>query len=41
MFVQSVRFVESHTTQNGNGNGRRTKAQREISIFGQESGWHT
>ena len=37
MFVQSVRFVESHTTQNGNGNGRRTKAQRDISIFGQES----
>jgi type I restriction enzyme M protein len=37
MFVQSVRFVESHTTQNGNGNGRRTAAQRDISIFGQES----
>ncbi len=37
MFVQSVRFVESHATQNGNGNGRRTAAQRDISIFGQES----
>ncbi len=37
MFVQSVRFVESHATQNGNGNGRRTRAQRDISIFGQES----
>ena len=35
MFVQSVRFVESHTSQNGN--GRRTRAQRDISIFGQES----
>ena len=37
MFVQSVKFVESHATQNGNGNGRRQRGQRDISIFGQES----
>ena len=38
MFVQSVRFVESHATQNGNGNGKKkTDAQRKVSIFGQES----
>jgi type I restriction enzyme M protein len=37
MFVQSVKFVESHATQNGNGNGRRRRGQRDISIFGQES----
>jgi type I restriction enzyme M protein len=34
MFVQSGRFVESHTSGNGNG---RSKAKRDISIFGQES----
>ena len=37
MFVQSVRFVESHATQNGNGKGRKRRGQRDISIFGQES----
>jgi len=45
MFVQSVKFVQSHATQNGNGNGKgngknsgkRHRGQREISIFGQES----
>lgn len=39
MFVQSVRFVNSHATQNGNGNGKKKKGrgQRDISIFGQES----
>ena len=39
MFVQSVRFVESHATQNGNGNGKGPKARgkRDVSIFGQES----
>jgi type I restriction enzyme M protein len=39
MFVQSVRFVESHATQNGNGKGKGPKARgkRDISIFGQES----
>ena len=38
MFVQSVRFVETHATQNGNGNGKKkTNAQRKVSIFGQES----
>ncbi len=35
MFVQSVKFVESHATQNGNGLSRR--GQRDISIYGQES----
>ncbi len=34
MFVQSVRFVESHASGNGNG---ESKAKRDISIFGQES----
>jgi len=37
MFVQSVRFVESHATQNGNGKGKKGRGQRDISIFGQES----
>ncbi len=37
MFVQSVRFVESHATQNGNRKGRKRRGQRDISIFGQES----
>ena len=40
MFVQSIRFVESHATQNGNGKGKsqkKTNAQRNVSIFGQES----
>ena len=37
MFVSSVRFVESHATQNGNGKGRKARGQRDISIFGQES----
>jgi type I restriction enzyme M protein len=36
MFVQSVRFVESHATQNGNG-GPLTRGKRDISIYGQES----
>jgi len=36
MFVQSVRFVESHATQNGNG-GSHTRGKRDISIYGQES----
>ena len=37
MFVQSVRFVESHATQNGNSGNRKSRGQRDISIFGQES----
>ena len=37
MFVQSVRLVESHATQNGNSKGRKARGQRDISIFGQES----
>ncbi|MBI5846183.1 MAG: SAM-dependent DNA methyltransferase [Deltaproteobacteria bacterium] len=37
MFVQSVRFVEAHTTGNGNGKGPKARGQRDISIFGQES----
>jgi len=36
MFVQSIRFVESHATGNGNGK-TKSKAKRDISIFGQES----
>ncbi len=36
MFVQSVRFVQSHASGNGNGKAR-SKAKRDISIFGQES----
>jgi len=36
MFVQSVRFVESHATQNGNG-GPLTRGKRDIPIYGQES----
>lgn len=34
MFVQSVRFVESHATQNSSS---KERGQRDISIFGQES----
>ena len=38
MFVQSIKFVESHATQNGNGNQKnRSQAKRDMSIFGQES----
>ena len=37
MFVQSVRFVNSHATQNGNGKKKKGRGQRDISIFGQES----
>ena len=37
MFVQSVRFVESHATHNGSGKARKARGQRDISIFGQES----
>ena len=33
MFVQSVEFIEAHTS----GNGNRGSAKREISIYGQES----
>jgi type I restriction enzyme M protein len=37
MFVQSVEFIRAHS--NGNGNGRRAKA--DISIYGQESNYTT
>ena len=37
MFVQSVRFIDEHST--GNGNGGRARA--DISIFGQESNYTT
>ena len=37
MFVQSVRFIEAHTTGNGNGG----KARGDISIYGQESNYTT
>jgi type I restriction enzyme M protein len=38
MFVQAVKFVQAHASGNGNGNGKsKVRAQREISIYGQES----
>ncbi len=37
MFVQSVRFLESHATGNANSKVRRARSQRDISIYGQES----
>jgi len=37
MFVQSVKFVEAHATQNGNGKVKKSDAQKKVSIFGQES----
>jgi len=37
MFVQSIEFIEAHTSGNGNGG----KARNNISIFGQESNYTT
>ena len=37
MFVQSVEFIDAHTTGNGNGG----KARGDISIYGQESNYTT
>lgn len=37
MFVQSMEFIEAHTTGNGNGG----KSRADISIFGQESNYTT
>lgn len=38
MFVQAVDFIQAHTSGNGNGRGKfKVKAQRDISIYGQES----
>lgn len=37
MFVQSMEFIEAHTTGNGNGG----KARSDISIYGQESNYTT
>jgi type I restriction enzyme M protein len=37
MFVQSVKFIEAHSSGNGNGG----KAKSEISIYGQESNYTT
>ena len=42
MFVQAVKFVQAHVSGNGNGNGKsKVRAQREISIYGQESNYTT
>jgi type I restriction enzyme M protein len=37
MFVQSVEFVNAHSTGNGSNKSNRGKAKADISIFGQES----
>ena len=37
MFIQSIEFIDAHTTGNGNGG----KARGEISIYGQESNYTT
>ncbi len=42
MFVQAVKFVQAHASGNGNGNEKsKVRAQREISIYGQESNYTT
>lgn len=41
MFVQAVRFVQAHASNNGNGKRSRVRLQREISIYGQESNYTT
>jgi type I restriction enzyme M protein len=40
MFVQAVKFVQAHASGNGNGKSK-VRAQREISIYGQESNYTT
>jgi len=41
MFVQAVRFVQAHASNNDNGRRSRVRLQREISIYGQESNYTT
>ncbi len=41
MFVQAKRFIQSHTSNNGNGNGKHSSTRRDISIYGQESNYTT
>ncbi len=41
MFVQSVEFIDAHTTRNGNGKKAPRGAKADISIYGQESNYTT
>ena len=41
MFVQSVEFIDAHTTGNGNGGSLPRGAKVDISIYGQESNYTT
>ena len=43
MFVQSIEFIQAHTSGNGNGGSRGVsgRAQGDISIYGQESNYTT
>ena len=41
MFVQSVAFIEAHTSGNGNGAATPAGARADLSVYGQESNYTT
>lgn len=41
MFVQAIKFVQAHSSGNGNGNGIPNGVKRDIAIYGQESNYTT